>query len=101
MRKTLVEVRGLSRHYGKHAALDNVDFSIAAGRVYGIVGANGAGKTTLLKHLLGLLRPQSGTVAYSAMIRCATRWRCCNGSATCPNIVSCRSGCALRNCCVT
>jgi ABC-2 type transport system ATP-binding protein len=58
----LVEVRGLSRSYGNNIALDAVDFTITAGRVYGLVGANGAGKTTLLKHLLGLLRPQSGTV---------------------------------------
>src|SRR5688572_33149101 len=62
MSNLLAEVRGLSRHYGKNAALDNVDFAISAGRVYGLVGANGAGKTTLLKHLLGLLRPQKGTV---------------------------------------
>lgn len=58
----LVEVRGLSRHYSSNVALDAVDFTITAGRVYGLVGANGAGKTTLLKHLLGLLRPQRGTV---------------------------------------
>ena len=58
----IVEVRGLDRRYGDHYALDNIDFSIVPGRVYGLVGANGAGKTTLLKHLLGLLRPQKGTV---------------------------------------
>lgn len=62
MNETLVEVRGLCRHYGKQAALDDVDLTIDAGKVYGLVGANGAGKTTLLKHLLGLLRPQRGTV---------------------------------------
>jgi ABC-2 type transport system ATP-binding protein len=58
----IVEVCGLDRRYGDHYALDNIDFSIVPGRVYGLVGANGAGKTTLLKHLLGLLRPQKGTV---------------------------------------
>jgi ABC-2 type transport system ATP-binding protein len=58
----LVEVQGLTRRYGDNCALDNVSFSAAAGRVYGLVGANGAGKTTLLKHLLGLLRAQAGTV---------------------------------------
>jgi ABC-2 type transport system ATP-binding protein len=58
----IVEVRGLTRQYGSNVALDQVDFAISEGRVYGLVGANGAGKTTLLKHLLGLLRPQSGTV---------------------------------------
>jgi ABC-2 type transport system ATP-binding protein len=58
----IVEVRGLERRYGDQYALNDVDFSIVPGRVYGLVGANGAGKTTLLKHLLGLLRPQKGTV---------------------------------------
>ena len=58
----VVEVQGLSRRYGRNVALDKVDFSITEGRVYGLVGANGAGKTTLIKHLLGLLRPQEGSV---------------------------------------
>jgi len=58
----MVEVNGLSRSYGNNHALDGIDFTAGAGRVYGLVGANGAGKTTLLKHLLGLLRPQAGTV---------------------------------------
>jgi ABC-2 type transport system ATP-binding protein len=62
MSTPIVEVSGLSRHFGKVAALDCVDFSIERGHVYGLVGANGAGKTTLLKHLLGLLRPQAGSV---------------------------------------
>ena len=62
MDQPIVEVRGLSRHYGDQYALHNIDFAISPGRVYGLVGANGAGKTTLLKHLLGLLRPQKGTV---------------------------------------
>ena len=62
MNAPIVEVRGLTRRYGGNCALDSVDFTAGTGRVYGLVGANGAGKTTLLKHLLGLLRPQSGTV---------------------------------------
>jgi ABC-2 type transport system ATP-binding protein len=62
MSTPIVEVSGLSRHFGKVAALERVDFSVVRGRVYGLVGANGAGKTTLLKHLLGLLRPQAGSV---------------------------------------
>ena len=60
--RPMVEVKGLSRDYGNNHALDGIDFTAGPGRVYGLVGANGAGKTTLLKHLLGLLRPQAGTV---------------------------------------
>ncbi len=59
---TLVEVSGLSRRFGSTLALNDVSFRADVGSVYGLVGANGAGKTTLIRHLLGLLRPQSGRV---------------------------------------
>jgi len=59
---TLVEVSGLSRRFGSTTALKDVSFRAEVGLVHGLVGANGAGKTTLIRHLLGLLRPQSGAV---------------------------------------
>jgi ABC-2 type transport system ATP-binding protein len=62
MSQPIVEVKGLTRRFGDNCALNDIDFSVSAGRVYGLIGANGAGKTTLLKHLLGLLRPQTGSV---------------------------------------
>ena len=46
---------GLSKHYGQHAALANVSFDIAAGRIVGLIGPNGSGKTTTLKAMLGLV----------------------------------------------
>src|SRR3954469_19149915 len=58
----VIEVSGLTRRFGGRTALDSVSLSLARGGVYGLVGANGAGKTTLIKHLLGLLRAESGTV---------------------------------------
>jgi ABC-2 type transport system ATP-binding protein len=58
----VVEINDLSRSYGNKVALDRVNFRVAEGHVYGLVGANGAGKTTLIKHLLGLLRPATGSV---------------------------------------
>jgi ABC-2 type transport system ATP-binding protein len=62
MSHPIVEVKGLTRRFGDNQALKDIDFTARAGGVYGLIGANGAGKTTLLKHLLGLLRPQTGTV---------------------------------------
>lgn len=56
-----IEVSGLSRHFGDFIAVDNLDFSVAAGEVFGFLGANGAGKTTAIKMLIGLLAPSSGT----------------------------------------
>ncbi len=58
----VVEVAGLTRRFGRTLALDAVDLEVPRGVVFGLVGENGAGKTTLIRHLLGLLRPQSGTV---------------------------------------
>ena len=58
----VIELSRLSRRYGGNEALHSVSLSLPAGGVYGLVGANGAGKTTLIKHILGLLRAQSGTV---------------------------------------
>jgi ABC-2 type transport system ATP-binding protein len=58
----VIEIRGVSRRFGKKEALSDVSLSVPRGCVFGLVGENGAGKTTLIKHVLGLLYAQSGTV---------------------------------------
>src|SRR5437879_844806 len=58
----VIDVTELTRRFDSTTALDSVSLSMPRGAVYGLVGANGAGKTTLIKHLLGLLRAQSGSV---------------------------------------
>jgi ABC-2 type transport system ATP-binding protein len=62
MSEAVIEVSALTRHFGRATALNSVSLSIPRGAVYGLVGANGAGKTTLIKHILGLLRAESGSV---------------------------------------
>src|ERR1051326_4754854 len=62
MSEPVIAVSGLTRSFGTKRALDAVSLTIARGGVYGLVGANGAGKTTLIKHILGLLRAESGSV---------------------------------------
>ena len=57
-----LELRGLSKSYGTHAAVDQVDLSLATGESLAIIGHNGAGKTTLMKLVLGLTRPSAGTI---------------------------------------
>ena len=57
----LVEIRGLSKHFGGVQALDGVDLDIERGRIVGLLGANGAGKSTLLRHIIGLYLPDAGT----------------------------------------
>ena len=61
--EVVVEIKGLSRRFGKKQALDEISMLIPRGVVMGLVGLNGAGKTTLLKHILGLLRAETGSVS--------------------------------------
>jgi ABC-2 type transport system ATP-binding protein len=60
--EAVVAITNLSRRFGPKAALDDVSLYVPRGSVFGLVGENGAGKTTLIKHILGLLRAESGTV---------------------------------------
>lgn len=57
-----VEVKALSKSFGKEAVLKDVNISFEAGKVHGIIGRNGSGKTVLMKCILGFLKPTSGSV---------------------------------------
>ncbi len=58
----LVEVKGVTVRYAGRAVLENVDMRIAAGEIVTLIGLNGAGKSTLVKVILGLKKPDSGSV---------------------------------------
>ncbi len=62
MSESIINISELTRRFGARTALASVSLSFPRGAVYGLVGANGAGKTTLIKHILGLLRAESGSV---------------------------------------
>lgn len=55
-----IEVRGLSKRYGRTLAVDDLTFDVEAGRVTGFVGPNGAGKSTTMRIVLGLDAPDTG-----------------------------------------
>ncbi|MEV0340639.1 metal ABC transporter ATP-binding protein [Nocardia sp. NPDC050713] len=57
-----IEIRDVTVHYGEVLALDGVDLSLRSGRVCGLIGMNGSGKSTLFKTIMGLVRPDRGTV---------------------------------------
>lgn len=58
-----IELTGVSKSYGSHEALSQIDATIAQGEIFGLVGRNGAGKTTLMKLILGLSQPSSGAIS--------------------------------------
>lgn len=58
----VIQIRNLSKQYGRKQILNNISFSLNEGEVLGILGPNGAGKTTLLKIICGLVRQNDGQV---------------------------------------
>jgi ABC-2 type transport system ATP-binding protein len=63
-----VEIRNLSKRFGRVEAVKGLSFDIDAGRVTGFLGPNGAGKSTTLRALLGLVRPTGGTATFDGRI---------------------------------
>ena len=64
----MITTRGLSKRFGRRAVLRDIDATIGQGRVTALVGPNGAGKTTLLKLLLGLARPDAGSITFDGHV---------------------------------
>ena len=61
----LLEVRGLTKRYGGHAAVDDVDLDVDAGEAVGLIGSNGAGKTTLFRMVAGETTMTSGSIEFN------------------------------------
>jgi len=62
-----VRICDLSKRYGGVDALDGISFNVGAGEIFGLLGPNGAGKTTALECVLGLRRPDRGSVSVSGI----------------------------------
>ncbi|SDC20416.1 ABC-2 type transport system ATP-binding protein [Pelagirhabdus alkalitolerans] len=57
---SVIDVKGIQKHFGEVKALRNVDLSVNKGEIYGFIGPNGAGKSTTIRILLGLLQADAG-----------------------------------------
>jgi ABC-2 type transport system ATP-binding protein len=62
-----IELRGLTRWYGKRRGVMDLDVTVDEGEVFGFLGPNGAGKTTTIRMLLGLIRPSAGTASIGGL----------------------------------
>ena len=58
----MLEVKNITKTYGKLKAVDNLSFQVEEGTIFGLLGVNGAGKTTTFRMIVGLLEPDSGSI---------------------------------------
>lgn len=61
--EALVQTHNLTKQYGQHKAVNNVNLSVRKGEIYGLIGRNGAGKTTILRLISGLAKPTKGSIS--------------------------------------
>jgi ABC-2 type transport system ATP-binding protein len=73
MNKTVLEVKNLSRWYGRLHAVKDLSFEVREGEIFGILGPNGAGKTTTIECVLGTRQKSGGTVSMLGMDPVADR----------------------------
>ena len=62
MTDPMIQARGLAKRFGEVQAVAGVDFDVNAGELFGLLGPNGAGKSTTINMLIGLARPDAGTI---------------------------------------
>ena len=57
---SVLEVRGLTKRYGRKAAVEDLTLTVSEGQIFGFLGPNGSGKTTTLGMILGVIHPTQG-----------------------------------------
>ena len=63
----MIELKNVTKSFGKFKALDDLTMTVPKGSVYGLVGPNGAGKSTAIRLMTGIYRPDSGSVTLEGM----------------------------------
>lgn len=62
-----IEIKNMTKDYGNERGIFDINLSIEKGEVFGFVGTNGSGKTTTIRHLMGFLKPQSGSATINGL----------------------------------
>jgi phospholipid/cholesterol/gamma-HCH transport system ATP-binding protein len=69
----MIELRGVRKRFGKQVVLDGVDFTVNDGETVALLGPSGTGKSVLLKHIIGLIKPDAGTIIVDGKDVCHLR----------------------------
>jgi len=71
----VIRTEGLTKKYGENVAVNGISIHVNKGEIYGFLGLNGAGKTTLIRALLGMIRPNSGTISlFGVELHTSNHW---------------------------
>ncbi len=65
MADPVLDIRGLSKHFGALRAGDHVDLDLRPGEIHALIGSNGVGKSTLIKQIAGELSPDADTIRFA------------------------------------
>ncbi|MCL0064223.1 ATP-binding cassette domain-containing protein [Dehalococcoidia bacterium] len=63
--ETLLNIRNISKQFGKNTVVDQVSFDVHKGEILGVLGPNGAGKTTVIRSIMDIIRPDSGEIRFN------------------------------------
>ena len=63
MTELALDIRGVTKRYDQHTAVNALSLAVPKGAVYGLLGPNGAGKTTTIRMILNIIAPDEGTIA--------------------------------------
>lgn len=64
---SIIEIHDLTKDYGNQQGIFDLNLSLDKGEMIGYVGTNGSGKTTTIRHMMGFLKPTSGTVTVNGL----------------------------------
>jgi ATPase subunit of ABC transporter with duplicated ATPase domains len=67
----VIEIEGLSKHYGDKLLIEDLTFTLPPGGIVGVIGPNGAGKSTLFRMLTGQEKPDAGTITFGDTVKLA------------------------------
>ncbi len=67
MSNNVIEVKSLSKYYGKHRGIEDVSFTVMEGEIFGFIGPNGAGKSTTIRTLMALIHQTAGSATIFGM----------------------------------
>ena len=91
-----IEIRGVSKTFGSHLAVNDVSLDVPEGSIYGFIGPNGSGKTTTIRMIMNIILPDRGEIA--VLGRRGTDAARDDVSATCRKNAACTSRCRCAGC---